>query len=70
MIDQMSPHIVVKISSTKRVADMRRWLFEKKLTLGEDYEYYGKSTKDMIAFGFHERHKSIAFMFKLTFGGQ
>jgi len=70
MIDQMSPHIVVRISSTKRIANLRRWLTDKNLRLGEDYEYYGKSGKETIAFGFPEARKQMAFMFKLTFGGQ
>lgn len=69
MIDKMSPHIVIKIPSSHRISEMRRWLANNHLRLGEDYEYYGKSEGERIAFGFMVHAKRSAFLFKLTFGG-
>lgn len=69
MIDKMSPHIVVKIPSVHRISEMRRWLSNNHLMVGEDYEYYGKTDGEKVAFGFMEHAKKSAFLFKLTFGG-
>lgn len=69
MIDKMSPHTVIKVSNVRRISEMRRWLSNNRLMAGEDYEYYGKTDGERVAFGFMEHAKKFAFLFKLTFGG-
>lgn len=69
MIDRMSPHIIVKVPDVRRISEMRQWLANKGLLLGSDYEYYGRSDNERVAFGFMEQSKKLAFLFKLTFGG-